>query len=437
MTEYVTIEKTEYENLLKRIKELEDILWVYQHPSIPPSKRIFKEEENRQDGKTEEKKRGAPEGHTGATRERSKITRRIDLKPYTCATCGSIQINILNHEKRTIEDVEIVKVTTQFTQYRYYCKCCSADFITTHPDLPKEGVFGPNICKIWSLLHYKGIIPFERLSELSGNIFDVGITQKGVMDAIYRTTKALEPTYQEIKSEISTSKYVRSDETSYPFNRQKWWLWNLSNYTATLVVIRFSRGSDVLESVLKPINGRIINSDCHSSYDKFIADYQKCWSHVLGFSKKAAEIDKYAEKIDEMLHKMFEYIKFVKENGLEGRKVVMKEIKTMKGLIERLRKNKRRSNITNRLVKRLQKYNDDWFKCLIYNYVEPTNNSSEHDIRINVLARKISGLHRSERGIHAREIMMSTLLTTRRQEIDFPRFIGGKIREYNNLVVRS
>jgi hypothetical protein len=306
-----------------------------------------------------------------------------------------------------------------------------------HEELPKEGIFGPNICKIWSLLHYNCTVPFKRLSIASENIFGIGITPKGIHDVIYRTTKAFQPTYDEIWTQISTSKYIRSDETSYPFNRQKWWLWNLSNHTATLVVIRYSRGSDVLESVLKLMDGRIINSDCHSSYDKFVADYQKCWSHVLGFSEKAAEIDKYAEKIDEMLNKMFEYIKYVKEKELEGTKEVMREINKMKMLIDRLRKNKRRNQIANRLVKRLQKYNDNWFTCLIHKYVEPTNNSSEHDIRMNVLARKISGLHRSEKGVHAREVMMSTLLTARRQGIDFPRFMDEKIREYNTLVVRS
>ena len=76
MTEYVTIEKKLYEDLLKtvqevpelrrRIEELEKRLWVYENPDVPPSK--TRNKEKRDESKPQEK-RGAPEGHLGATRK--------------------------------------------------------------------------------------------------------------------------------------------------------------------------------------------------------------------------------------------------------------------------------------------------------------------------------------------------------------------------------
>jgi hypothetical protein len=56
------------------------------------------------------------------------------------------------------------------------------------------------------------------------------------------------------------------------------------------------------------------------------------------------------------------------------------------------------------LALRMSKYSEHWFTCLKYDFVEPTNNASERNIHKGVIARKISGQHRSLRGQHAREV---------------------------------
>ena len=49
-------------------------------------------------------------------------------------------------------------------------------------------------------------------------------------------------------------------------------------------------------------------------------------------------------------------------------------------------------------------FKDRLFTCMGYKGAEPTDNSSERDVRELVLARKISGCHRSEIGAHHREM---------------------------------
>lgn len=83
------------------------------------------------------------------------------------------------------------------------------------------------------------------------------------------------------------------------------------------------------------------------------------------------------------------------------------------------------------LVLRISKYKNDWFTCLKYSYVEPTNNASERDIRKNVIARKISGLHRSQLGINSREIMMSEILTAQNRDENPFEIIQEGIEKYN------
>ena len=178
------------------------------------------------------------EGHIGATRERPRPNRFIDLKPERCAKCDSNDIAITGKERRLIEDIKIEKVVTEFTQYDYHCNNCNENHITTHPELPREGIFGPTITSIWETLRYVGTVPFDRLSKISGNLFEMKITAAGIHNAIYRTANIFEPTFEGIKNEIMNSKYVRSDETSYPFNGENWftvyesvWPWPFSRST--------------------------------------------------------------------------------------------------------------------------------------------------------------------------------------------------------------
>ena len=205
------------EELKNSVVELQRRLWIYENPNIPSSKRILKEkkdDENRPEGK-----KGAPEGHVGATRDKPKPNRFIDLKPRVCAGCNSRNIEMTGKEKKIIEDIRIEKVVTEFTQYRYHCNDCGCDHVTTHPELPKTGIFGPTITGIWEMLHYKGHVPFECLSQISGNLFGVPITQGGMHNAIYRTAQIFEPTFEEIRQQIRESNYVRSDETFVSLQR--------------------------------------------------------------------------------------------------------------------------------------------------------------------------------------------------------------------------
>ena len=57
---------------------------------------------------------------------------------------------------------------------------------------------------------------------------------------------------------------------------------------------------------------------------------------------------------------------------------------------------------------------NDWFTCVIYPEIEPTNNHAERMLREQVVLRKISGCLRNEKGITANETIMS-LITTWKQ----------------------
>ncbi|MEW6222230.1 MAG: IS66 family transposase [Candidatus Hadarchaeota archaeon] len=422
--------KPVFDFLLDKIRFLEARLRKYENPHVPSSKQIVKETK----APREPKPRGAPENHKGATREKPAPDMTVELKPNSCPKpgCGSKGVRVLKKRRKTVGDIIIIKITTEYIYYECECEDCSTQFVTGCEELPKEGNFGPNISSLWAALHYVGTVPFARLAAISENCFCMPITPKGVEDAIYRAAEVFEPNFRRIRSRVGRSKYARSDETTYSFNGEKYWAWNISGKRDTLVLLRETRGSAVLKEVFGDFLDGILNSDCFKGYDKFKAgEYQKCWAHVLRDAEDLAKHDDDGKWLHRELSRMYRYILKVKREGGEGSPRVERWVKRSKErIMEFVEKNYRSKAVLN-LALRLSKYRDHWFTCLKYEFVEPTNNASERDIRKLVVARKISGAHRSELGMRSREIMMSTILTSQKRGENPFEFIRGGIEKHN------
>jgi hypothetical protein len=424
------IAELERENreLKKRVEELEKKLKLYESPHLPSSKRILKEKEEVKPPK----KRGAPPGHKGATRKQQAPDETVWLEPDCCPRCGSIMVKKEKEHKKIVEGLLIRKVVREFHWYDCRCEDCGEQFLTSSEDLPKQGRFGPTLLWLWVMLHYKGTIPFERLADLSKNCLGVEVTPAGIHNAIYRTAELFEPNFNHIKNQVANSVYDRSDETSYSFNGLKYWLWNLSTKRETLVLIRPTRSSAVLREVWGEFLDGVLNTDCYRGYDRFKArEYQKDWAHVLRDAKDLAKHDEEGRELYQLLLRMYRYIRKAKWEHREGTPRIKLWVWRSKQLIAKLAEKEHESKAVLNLALRLSKYSNHWFTCLKYSWVEPDNNSSERDIRKNVIARKILGLHRSELGLHSREIMMSTILTLERRGQNPSEFILNGIRKYN------
>jgi transposase len=420
--------KKENEELKEKCKDLEKRLRVYENPHIPSSKQIM----NVVGVVRTPKKRGAPEGHKGFTRKRPVPDQVIELKPERCPRCDNKRIMMLKKHRKIIEDIQIVKVVTEFHYYDCVCEKCGKKFMTTSEDIPKQGRFGPNILSLWAILHYIGTIPFDRLSTISRNCFTMNISTAGIHNVIYRTAGIFEPNFNRFWNRLAKAKYVKSDETAYSFNGKRYWLWNISTVKDVLVLIRNNRGAKVLKEVFGDFLDGILNSDCLRTYDRFkVREYQKCWAHVLRDAKDLAKHSIEGTWLYEMLSHMHKYINKVKDNSDENTLKVKQWIwRTKKEMDSWLDKNYESKAVQN-LILRMAKYKDHWFTCLRYPFVEPTNNGSERDIRKNVIAKKISGLHRSKLGLHSREIMMSTILTLEKRDQSPFDFVLNGIKKYN------
>lgn len=304
--------------LEKENSELKKLVAFLTSPHVPPSKKLIKDKKEEQENKEPPKKKGAPEGHQGATRKTPEPDQIIYLKPKKCTNkkCKSRRIKILKEYKKIVEDVEIKKTATEFHFFDCECQGCGKRFTTTSKDLPKQGIFGPNITSLWSSLHYIGTVPFDRLSKISRYLLHMNITPAALHNITYRNAKIFKSRFEKRKKRIAKARYVRSDESSYPVNGKRWYLWNISDGKNVAVLIRKSRGSKVLKEIFGDFFLGVLNSDCFSAYAKFKArEYQKCWAHILRDAEDLAKCSNEGKKLYKLLLEMYSYIVDAKEKS--------------------------------------------------------------------------------------------------------------------------
>ena len=394
--------------LLEKIIVLEKRLLRYENPHTPPSLKSEKREPKEPSGKL-----GAPVGHKGVTRPEPKPDKIVDAKPLEkCPTCKSELGEPDGIAKQFREDIPCPTpyFVTLFNLPYHYCKNCGTFCIARHPDCPKKGRFGYNLLSNVSLLKFDGRLPNRKIVEALERDFKLKITPSTVMEINKRNADKLSPRYDKLVKKIRKALYVYVDETGLRVNGAKYWVWIFITSTETLVVIRPSRGKDVLEEILtKKFNGIVI-CDGWRVYPGFTKKIQRCWAHLLrevkDLSKKFPEMVPFYEKIATLFTELKDSYrkKMSKKKRQDLWKSAMRRLK-------KLIKIETKKDAVQKMVQKIKNGLNHWFTFILHPEIEPTNNTAERGLREIVVQRKIFGCLRNEKGTTTMETIMSMFST--------------------------
>ena len=125
-------------------------------------------------------------------------------------------------------------------------------------------------------------LSYGDIQGLLDEAFGIAVSRGGAAQVVLRVAERHEPAYEAIQQIVRRSNVVYPDETGWKIAGWLQWLWVFVVPTATLCVIRPSRGHDVPEAVLgADYDGRMIH-DGWSPYDFFQkALHQQCLEHLL------------------------------------------------------------------------------------------------------------------------------------------------------------
>ncbi len=301
-----------------------------------------------------------------------------------------------------IELPPVEPVVIEGWQYAMTCAHCGVQTVGAYPaGLEPHRTFGPRIEAQLGYFHERHHVSYERLVELCRDVFGLRISEGALENALRRQVEQARPTYAAIREQVRGSPVINSDEASYH-------------------VIVPSRGGEVIDAFLAGVEPEVWGSDLWAPQMLTSATaHQICMSHQERDLTFAVEADPPNERIwaIELRHVFGRAIKLHHERG----EITPASFARRRTLIE---------NATNRLVfvqyvapkteaarlqKRYRTHRDSLYVFLERDDVEPTNNSSERDLRPSVIHRKVIGGFRSAWGAEASAIRTSILATARKQ----------------------
>jgi hypothetical protein len=346
----------------KRLKDVESKLNRILNCNTPSSQVPFTEKDTNKSPNRQAKgtnPRGKPKGGNGGTRsEPTEIDRTEKATTDKCDGCGSSGLKHVDTERVYVWDFPVLQlIVTLFLVYIYKCKKCGKEVKGKHADLPKSGIFGPNLAS-----------------------FLIETRQK----------------FEKLTAEI----YAHIDETKWPIDGKHFYLWLFCTANYVFIAIKNSRGRKVVTSVLGDMFNGVIISDCLKVYDVCASAFQKCWSHLL--RKTFDEAKKHPKSDVKLLHRMLsdlytEAETYRKSDLTESRRIWTGIMMTQKlQMIKQYKwKNKSSKGI---IANWLTLFEGHWLVGVFMPEVELTNNRDERGIRKVIPTRKMLGGHRTEEG---------------------------------------
>ena len=404
-----TVERQSAEILSLKIENesLRKKLLLYENPHTPPSLQHFQPKPDKTPCR-----RGAPSGHKGATRIHDEPDEIIHVSEEKCPECSHPLGSPVRTEKKTIFDIpppQKIKIT-EFDLDVYRCSSCGIEVKAKHIDCPQTGDMGIYLLNYITMLKYnlRGVI--RRVQEFLVTNNSLNLSVKGINDALLRVGDACRSEYATIQERIRRSKWVHIDETGFHVNGDKFWLWSFrSAENDILVVIIDSRGRDVVKETMgEDFHGPVI-VDGWKAYS-YLTIIQRCWAHLIREVDAFISLEK-GKELSEEIHSMFKDLKkSLESEDMDQRRSMKIEFdRKMNDLVKRYDPH----DELHKPVEYIRNGLGNWFTCLLYPGMEPTNNLAEQAIREHVVIRKIIGTFRSEGGSRNYQYIASLLSTWR------------------------
>jgi transposase len=410
----------------EKIRALEEELAQFRRPAKTPENSSVPPSRGQKANRVERRSRrpGPKRGHVGASRVRSEPDVVLACRPSTCDGCGEpLPASGGRRVGRSqVTDLpSFAPVVIEAWQYALTCTHCGVQTPGRYPaGLEPRRTFGPGIEALVSYLHERHHVGYERLVELCRDVFGLTISQGGIENVLRRLVERARPTYAAIGQTVRGSPVINSDETGARVAGRTRWQWTFQTPEASYHVIAASRGGEVIDAFLDGVEPEVWGSDLWAPQMLTPAtEHQICHSHQARALTFASEADTGGERAWalDLRHVFGRAIRLYHERDQVSAETFARRRLLIENATDRLVFDRYVAPKTEaaRLQQRYRTHRDSLYVFLYRDDVEPTNNSSERDLRPSVIHRKVIGGFRSDWGAEASAIRTSILATARKR----------------------
>jgi transposase len=371
------------------------------------------------------KKRGGQPGHDP--------NRRVLLDPALCRAiyryqptrcpCGSCRFGKLKRVARHQVTYlpQAVAPTDEHQSFKARCKGCGKVSVEPIPPEILASAFGPCVTAFIAQLAIEFRLPKRSIQKLLKSLYDIDISLGAISDQEQVVAAALEAPFSEAHQQLKKASRANADETGWPQNKKRAWLWVGVSELCTVFLIQSRRDGKAAQTLLGKGFEGALGTDRWVSYGTVEATLrQLCWAHLLrdfiGWTELGGEGKRLGRSLLRQCRKMFKWWALVKDGTLSRRAFKQR----MKPVRERVSKLLQKAEVCSQskvsgMAGEILDVEYGLFTFVDHEGIEPTNNEAERALRHAVIYRKVCLGTDSEKGSRFVERMLTAVATLRRQ----------------------
>lgn len=388
------------------------------------------------------KRRGKPgrkKGHAGARRAAPvHIDQTVEHKLTECPNCHNPVGAPCGKHTRIVEDIPPVRPTvTEHIVYEYNCSPCRTKVSAPVTDALPKAAMGLRLTLLSAFLHYALGMTTRNICTWLRTFCQFPVTPGGLVLQWQRLATLLKPLYDDLAEEAKHSAVLNIDESGWRILGRTAWLWCFTSAKLAYYVLTPSRAAPVIKLVLGEIFEGIMITDFFAAYDQIKAfAKQRCAVHLLREIKQVSlrnhsdEWRRFARRLKRLIH---EALKLAIDRKRIGKTAYDRQVANLHIRLADIFGMDYQDADSNRLAKRLDRYQDEILTFLLHDNVDADNNHAERQIRFAVMMRKNYFGNRSMRGAETQAILMSVFRTCHLRGIDPISFLTDSVA----AVIRS
>ena len=374
--------------------------------------------------------------HRGAPREIDQVI-PVPL-PSSCTDCGG-DLEPLETVCQFQEEIPRKPILRRFDIAVGCCVRCGKRHQGRHPLQTSDATgaaavqLGPDAQTMVALMKNRLGLSYGDIARGLDDFYGISLTRGGAAQMVLRAGERVEAAYRGIQNVIRRSRVLYPDETGWKVRGLLQWLWTFVSKTATLFVIRDSRGHDVLEEILGMSWSGKMTHDGWMPYDRLLkALHQQCLQHLIRRCKGLLEVAtrgavRFPRAMLNLFHGAFA-LRDRRDAGELSPHGLLVAIGRLEARLEGLL-NWSLSNKDNlRLQNHVAKHHDEIFPFLKYPGLEGTSWPADQASRPAIVNRKVFGGNREPSGARAQERLASLVATCTQRGVDIFSYLTRVLR---------
>lgn len=373
---------------------------------------------------------GGQPGHPGRTLlviETPDHVRLHALERCPCGLCSGRSLRhqpVIGHEKRQV--FELPEKLLEVTEHRAEIKVCPVSGRNVRASFPEAvsapAQYGPRFRSAMVYLSFYQMVPHERLTQLSEDLFGQPLSEATVVSAGQRTERNLAVFEQTVRELLVQAPVVHVDETGFRVAGQLHWLHAASTTRLTFYGVHPKRGTQAMDDLdlIPRCRGWLV----HDHFKPYFT-YRECL-HALCNQHHLRELRFLHEEqgqawAGELSRFLRHWNQQVPEGHALSKKAFQRVHRQYRALLAKGRRlnprqpSRAQSKAAN-LLTRLEDYDLSVLAFLLDPEVPFTNNTSERDMRMAKVRQKISGCFRTFEGARVFARVRSYISTCRKQK---------------------